>query len=146
MTEYCEEADLIKIRPTILDLGVGDWSDQIAEAGIIIDRTIEVNWYRRIASENNIDWRVTIFDRDQLINASTQLKRAACYKTLELAFLYLMKHRMNDAFQKEREVFAALYKEEIHEVLLAGLDYDWNDDGLSFDETGISQVRRLVRV
>jgi len=145
MTEYCSEADLVLIRPEILNLGVQDWSDQIAETGKILDRAVEVNWYRRAAEENALDWRTTTFDRDQLANADSQLKRVACYKTLELAFMYLMKHRANDAFEKEREMFAKLYKEELHEVMIAGLDYDWDDDGLGTDETAVPRVRRQIR-
>lgn len=145
MAEYCGEGDLIKIRPKMLELGVTDWSEQIAEAGNIIDRAIEVKWYRRIAEENNVNWRTTLFDRDMLKSASSQIKRAACYKTLELVFMYLMKHRANDAFEKEREMFAKLYKEEINEVLLAGLDYDWDDDDLDSDEISVPRVRRLMR-
>lgn len=146
MTEYCSESDLISIRPDILDLGILDWSDQITEAGRIIDRAIDVNWYRRLAEDNSVDWRETPFDRDQLSNLDTQVKRAGCYKTLELIFMYLMKHRSNDAFEKERELFAKLFKEEMDEVLSAGLDYDWDDDGLGTDETAVPRVRRQVRV
>jgi len=146
MAEYCDSDDLVLIRPNILELGVLDWSDQIVEAGKIIDRAIEVKWFRRIAEENNLDWRVTTFDRDNLSSAENQLTRLGCYKSLELIFMYLMKHRANDAFANERKLFADLYKEELHEVLLAGLDYDWEGDGLDSDEMSIPQVRRLVRV
>ena len=146
MAEYCDESDLIKIRPSILELGVDSWSDQIVEAGDIIDRAIEANWYRRIAEENSVDWRTTLFDRDQLTNASSQVRRAACYKTLELIFMYLMKHRVDDAFEKQRKLFSELYLNEMRDVLISGLDYDWDDDGLSSDEISVPQVRRLVRV
>ena len=146
MADYCSESDLVKIRPSILDLGVTDWSDVITEAGEIIDRAIEVRWYRRIAEENQVNWRTTRFDRDLLKSADTQLKRLGCYKTLEGAFMYLMKHRADDAFEKERKMFSELYKEELREVLLSGLDYDWDDDELDSDEILVPRVRRLVRV
>jgi len=145
MAEYCSESDLITIRPQILNLGVTDWTDQIEEAGNIIDRAIEVRWYRRIAEDNDVDWRETQFNRDLLKSASTQVKRLACYKTLELAFMYLMKHRADDAFEKEREMFSKLYKEELQEVLLTGLDYDWEDDDLDTEEMLVPRIRRLMR-
>jgi len=145
MTDYCSESDLIAIRPSILELGVTDWDAQITEAGNIIDRAIEVRWYRRIAEENRIDWRTTQFDRDLLKSATSQLTRLGCYKTLELCFMYLMKHRADDAFEKERDMFSKLYKEELQEVLLAGLDYDWDDDDLDSDEISVPRVRRLMR-
>jgi len=146
MANYCEESDLIAIRPKILELGVTDWDTQITEACNIMDRAIEVRWYRRIAEENSVDWRVTRFDRDLLKSSDTQLKRLACYKSLELAFMYLMKHRADDAFEKERKMFSELYKEELQEVLLSGLDYDWDDDDLDDDEILVPRVRRLMRV
>lgn len=146
MTEYCEESDLISIRPSILSLGVDDWSTQIEEAGNILDRAIEVGWYRRIAEENGLDWRTVRFDRDLLKSSDTQLKRVACYKTLELCFMFLMKHMVDDAFEKERKMFSTLYKDELQEVLLAGLDYDWDDDDLDSDEILVPRVRRLIRV
>jgi len=146
MAEYCSDSDLIKIRPRMLELGVTDWTPQIVEAGNIIDRAIEVKWYRRIAEENDVNWRTTLFDRDLLKSSDTQLTRVACYKSLELIFMYLMKHRADDAFEKEREMFSKLYKEEMREVLLAGLDYDWDDDDLDSDEIAVPRVRRLMRV
>ena len=147
MTDYCSEDDLVKIRPGIMDLGVGDWSDQIEEAGSIIDRIIEVDWYRAIAENNDVDWRTAPFDRELMLNIDTQLKRLGCYKTLELAFLFLKKHSVDDAFENERKVFRQMYVDELKQVLASGIDYDWDEDaGIDVGENIIPQVRRLVRV
>ena len=146
-TAYCSEDDLVKIRPDIMDLGVSDWSDQIEEAGSIIDRAIDVGWYRAIAENNYIDWRTTPFDRELLLNLDTQLKRLGSYKTLELAFLFLKKYSSEDAFEEERKVFRTMYQDELNEVLTSGFDYDWDeDDEIDVGENVIPQVRRLVRV
>jgi len=146
-TAYCSEDDLVKIRPDIMDLGVSDWSDQIEEAGSIIDRAIDVGWYRAIAENNYIDWRTTSFDRELLLNLDTQLKRLGSYKTLELAFLFLKKYSSEDAFEEERKVFRTMYQDELNEVLTSGFDYDWDeDDEIDVGENVIPQVRRLVRV
>lgn len=148
MAEYCTESDLVKVRPDIMDQGVDDWSDQIEEAGNIIDRAIETYWYRRIAEENDIDWRETVFDRDLLLTASTQLTRLASYKTLEHAYMYLEKNTKEpDAFERQREMFKKLYDDELDAVLDTGLDYDWDESGaIVAGENIIPQVRRLVRV
>lgn len=148
MAEYCTEDDLQKIRPNIMSLGVDDWSDQIEEAGFIVDRAIDTYWYRRVAEENDIDWRETPFDRELCLNASTELKRLACYKTLEICFLYLMKHmREADAFEREREIFKKMYNEELLVVLDTGVGYDWDeDDEIASGESLIPSVRRLTRV
>jgi len=146
-TAYCNEDDLVKIRPDIMDLGVGDWSDHIEEAGSIIDRAIDVGWYRPLAENNNIDWRSATFDRELLLNLSTQLKRLGCYKTLELIFLYLKKYAAEDAFEEERKVFRKMYIDELGSVLDSGFDYDWDEnDEIAAGENIIPQVRRLVRV
>lgn len=147
MAEYCTEDDLVLIRPDVMGLGVRDWSDQITEAGLVIDRIIEVEWYRPIAEENAIDWRVTPFDRDLLLSADDQLTRLGCYKTLELIFLYLMKHNLEDVYDKERLLFRSMYTEELEDVMKAGLDYDWDESGaITSDESIVPIVRRLVRV
>ena len=148
MAEYCAEDDLIKIRPNIMGLGVDDWSDQISKAGVIIDRAIDTFWYRRIAEENDIDWRTSVFNRDLLLSAATQLTDLGCYKTLELCYRYLMKDTKEaDAYERQSELFKKLYEEELSDVLDSGVDYDWDESGaVDEGENIIPQVRRLVRV
>ena len=146
MAEYCTNADLVKIRPDILDLGVTDWADQILEAGKVIDRAIEARWYRTVAKEYNIDPRETPFDRALLLTAEGQTTRLGSYKTLELVYLFLMKNRADDAFEKERLLFQKMYRDELEEVLISGLDYDWDeDDDIASSEKNQPQMRRLER-
>ena len=58
-----------------------------------------------------------------------------------------MKHRVEDAFEQERKLFRDMYVDELEEVLLAGLDYDWDSsDTIDSGEKSIQQVRRLMRV
>jgi len=130
-----------------MELGVADWTDQIEEAGSIIDRALDAGWYRDIAKNNDIDWRTDPFDRDLLLNLDIQLKRLGCYKTLELIFLYVKKHAVDDVYEEERKVFAKMYGDELRQVLSSGFDYDWDESGtIVAGENLIPQVRRLVRV
>jgi hypothetical protein len=147
MADYCADADLVKIRPNILLLGVGAWTDQIAEATSIINRAITSRWYKMACSNAGVDHREVPFDADLLLSAETQLTRLGCYKTLELAFLFLMKDSPEpDAFERESKLFANLYKTELAEVLAAGLDYDWDETGdLAYTEKAIPVMRRLKR-
>ena len=146
MAEYCANADLVKIRPDILSLGVTDWADQITEAGLIIDRAMESRWYRSVAKEYNIDPRATPFERDLLLTSTEQLTRLGSYKTLELAYLFLMKNRADDAFEKERDLFRKMYRDELEEVLITGVDYDWDeDDEIASSEKNQPQIRWLMR-
>lgn len=148
MAEYCTDDDLLLIRPDILSLGVLSWDDQIIEAGKILDRTLESAWYRKVAENKGIDYRVTPFDRDLLLAGDNdQLLRVGSYKSLELAYMYLMKNRPDDAFDKLRITFRTLYKDELEEILISGVNYDFNDDDeIDPSERIQPQIRRLERV
>lgn len=147
MAEYCDDDDLLAIRPDVLKLGVDSWDDQIIEAGRVIDRALDSKWYRDAAAEVGVDARKTPFDRAKLRNADTQLKRLGSYKSLELAYLHLMKNQVDDAFNNQMTIFGKLYSKELIEVLAAGLDYDFDaSGGLSYDEKHIPRTRRQMRM
>ncbi len=143
---YSEDNDLIKIRPNILDLGVSDWGFQHAEAFTIINRMLIGKWYIQAATDQGVDWRTVEFDPDK-IDAS-QLVRASCYKTLEMAYLYLMKDAPEpDGFEREMKLFQQLFNTEINQLLGLGLNYDWDDsDTIDSEEKYQRSTRRLVRV
>lgn len=150
---YSTDADLLKIRPNILSLGVDAWADQHTEADAILTRSLEL-WYKQEAAkrcvstdELDTDYTEIEFDADKLLNASTQLKRLSCYKTLELAYLYLMQdgEAVGEGYNAQRKLFADMYEREWKAVVDAGIDYDWDDDG-SIDYTeSTPYVRGLVR-
>lgn len=118
------------------------------ESEDIILRTVESRWYRNLASSYGLDWRSTPFNSDLMLNADTQLKRAAVYKSLELIYLFLMKESPEpDAFERQVKLFAGRYKDEIGDVLTAGIDYDWDeDDEIAAGENILPRIRRLHRV
>lgn len=145
-TKYCEDADLINIRPNILELGVASWDTQSIDAFDIINRTLIAKWYKNVALEHDIiDWRTTPFDPDRV--DEEQVKRMACYKTLELAYMHLMKDSSTaDGFERETDFFRDRYNEELTIILGLGVNYDWDaDDTISDDEKYEPQIRRLVR-
>lgn len=147
ITSYCEDADLLPYRPKILSLGVSDWQTQREEAFAIINRIIDARWYREIIKQNkfDIDPNQTPFSPD-LVQAD-QLKRLACFKTLELAYMLLMKDGVEaDAFERNMKTFRQLYNEELDVVLATGISYDWDASGsLTYDERYIRAPRRLKR-
>lgn len=150
MANYSTDADISAIRPDILDLGVASWEAQHTEAKALIDRVIEFRWYRNAAEEVDLDWRVTPFDPDMLKSVEVQLKRLASFKVLELSYEFLMQASAEDtAFSKLRDLYAKKYKEELADVLGAGLDYDWSevsDDLTLVEEVATPTVRRLKRM
>ncbi len=143
---YSVDADLEKIKSNILQLGVASWSDQQTEAEAIIDRTLENRWYKIVADDYNINYRETLFDKTLLLNADAQLTRLSCYKTFELAYLYLQKDTADsDGFERQRKVFAGLYEEELENVLSLGLDYDWDGSGdITYGEK-LTRTRRTLQ-
>jgi len=145
VTEYSTDDDLVKIRPNILTLGVSDWEEQHREAFSIINRVLISRWYREVAEDNDVDWRTTEFD-PELVDVD-QLLRLSCYKTLELIYMYLMKDSPEaDGFERQMELFATKYNNELSELLALGINYDWDDDdSFASDEKYQPRQRRLVR-
>ncbi len=145
-TVYSEDNDLVKIRPNIVDLGVSDWAFQHEEAFAIINRILIGKWYISAATDQGVDFRETEFDPDKV--DATQLVRASCYKTLELAYMYLMKDAPEpDGFEREMKLFSKLFDSEMRQLLGLGLNYDWSgDDVVDSDEKYQRSTRRLVRV
>ncbi|RLC88909.1 MAG: hypothetical protein DRJ03_01320 [Chloroflexi bacterium] len=146
MANYSTDPDLVKIRPNILELGVASWNTQHTEAKAQIDRILESRWYNEVAAEHSINFRSTPFDADKCDAA--QLVRVACYKTLELAYLFLMKDSPEpDGYEREMKLFGKMYKEELNLILSLGVNYDWDDsDTIEDDERLLPRYRRTQRV
>jgi len=144
---YHSQSDLDDIRPDILSYGVDDFTERMEESEAIINRTLDSRWYRNVAADAGLDWRATPFDPELVLTVS-QITRLACYKSLELIYLFLMKEALEpDAFERQMETFKKLYKDELSEVLTAGIDYDFDQSGeIEPDESSIPTVRRLKRV
>ncbi len=144
---YHDHSDLEDIRPDIHNYGVSDFTERMEEAEEIINRTLDSRWYRNVALDAGLDWRETPFNSALVLNTS-QLTRLACYKSLELIYLFLMKEAVEpDAFERQMKLFQSLYKQELSEVLQAGIDYDFDESGdISSDEKSQPSVRRLIRV
>lgn len=146
---YSSDKNIEALRPDILQLGVETWAPQHAEAEVMINRVIEFKWYRAAAADIGIDWRTTAFDPTLLNNAEVQLTRLSSYKALELAYEYLMQASAEpSAFETMRELYAKKYKEELADVLGAGLDYDWSETGVAdnAEEVAVPTIRRLKRM
>jgi hypothetical protein len=144
---YCTEQDLLEERPQIMNYGVATWDDKIVRACEILDRDLDVNWYRGAAENLGVDWRQYPFDPTLLFNSST-VQQLAVFKTLELCYRHLAKDAPpdQDAFTPQSRNYRKLYSEELKDACAAGLDYDWDGSGgLTYEETGHVAQRRLTR-
>ena len=145
VTYYSTDDDLVKIRPNILDLGVSSWEEQHLEAFAIINRALISRWYKVIAAEHGVNWWETEFEPDQI--DVSQLLRLSCYKTLELAYTFLMKDGPDpDGFERNAKTFGKKYNEELKEVLSIGVTYDWDvDSEYDTEEKYETAPRRIYR-
>lgn len=141
---YVTETELQAIRPDILSYGVTDWTDVIFRAETRIWRILEARWYRERASDFSIDPNETVFD-PEFLKDPDQVRDLITFKSLEFAYLYLMKDRGEaDAFERQHLLFQKMFKDELSNVLAAGLDYEWGT-GYAEDERMVPRKRRLTR-
>lgn len=145
MATYCTDPDLQKVRPNIVDLGVNSWATQREEAFDIINRVIKVRWWMSASRIMGIDPATTDFNPAQVKAGS--LTRLEVYKTLELAYLHLMKGgKEEDGFERQMEIFRTRYNDELLLVLDMGVEYDFDADGTIADtEKFVRAPRRLMR-
>ena len=145
MANYSNDADLLRMRPDILNLGETDWENMHTEAKAIIDRQLESRWYKEHATEQGVDWTATPFNSDYV--DTTHLNRLSCYKTLELIYQYLMTQVEGDTFEKFMLHFREQYERELQTILSLGLGYDWDASGaIESDERLQPRIRRLQRM
>lgn len=142
---YCTDEDLLKYRPNILQLGVTDWEVQREEAFAMINRVIRARWYMTAAVDKGYDPTVTLFNPDLVQEGF--LTRLEAFKTLELAYMILMKDSPEaDGFERNMETFRDRYNEELELILGTGITYDWSgDEEFSSDEVYVRVPRRLYR-
>jgi len=147
---YSTDADLLKVRSTIMSLGVDDWSDFHDTAKTKIDEDLEVKWYRQAAASAGYDWRYTPFDVTLLLNSATQLLDLSCYKTLFLIYRYLAQDTTmeQDAYGQQRNYWEAMYDQEFKRVIEKGLDYDWDESAAidTWEKSHSITGRRVKRV
>lgn len=135
MAEYCADADLRAECPDLYTGGIDDFDTQIIEAGKMLDRELESSWYRKEAEDRELDWRADRFDRADLLNVATQLKRAAVYLSIHLGAKRLTTWTPDgDKWGKMLEYYHDRYRAELEAALAFGIDYDWDDSAAIDDE------------
>ncbi len=142
---YHDEDDLIEVQPDIYNFGVDDYEPQMLESEEIVNRALDSRWYRGVARNYGVDFRETPFEPAKV--TTSQVRRLATYKSLDLIYMSLAKIKPEaDGFERLSDRFNKRYREELSDVLNAGIDYDWDaSDDISSDERAQPKVRRLVR-
>lgn len=141
---YCTDADMAAKRPNILSLGVTNWDAVRADAETYINKILLVRWYRPAAIANGLDPDTSPFDGTKV--DADQMKIPAVYKSLELAYMNLMKDKPEaDGFERNMNLFAEEFEKALDLELSLGIKYDWDNDGETSDEYYVRSPRRLYR-
>ena len=145
MATYCTDTDLLTYRSNILSHGVSDWEKQRKEAYEYINRLLVARWYNNVAPSQGVDPTVTFFD--PALVEDDFLTRLECFKTLEFAYMILMKDSSEaDGFERNMALFSQQFGAEFDAVIGLGVSYDWDNSGtIEADEQMISAPRRLSR-
>ena len=146
MAYYSTHSQLVQYAGVLRDCGIDDWDDLQAEAYRVVNRDIELGWYRRQADARDISYTETRFDPAELED-STPMVALEVFKLIELAGDYMSQHPgtadARDMWQELRDRFATRYGAELESVLALGLDYNWSDS--EDDDISPIKARRLSR-
>lgn len=146
MSYYSSHNDLRKYWAGIDQCGIDDLDDIQAEAYRLVNRDIELGWYRAQCDALDIDYTETRFAASSLED-TTPCKALECFKLLELLAAALTLHpgtaESRDTWQEMRDHYHARYDDELAKVLSLGLQYDW--DTTTTDDITPAQPRRLTR-
>ena len=145
MSTYSTDNDLLIYRSNILSLGVSEWLDQHALAFADINRLMVARWYNRAAIDQGVDPYATLFDPTKVQDG--ELKALECFKTLEYAYMQLMKDSPEaDGYERNMSLFARQFGNEFDTLMSTGVTYDWDDSGtVDDDEIKVRAPRRLYR-
>ena len=148
MTAFATNDDLVRLHPTVLDHGVVDWTDELAEAQKDVELIIKTKWFLiEFGSMRTRGQAYTpTFNPDLLV--PEQWRKAVCYRALAY---YIMPHMATfrpegDTFSTAAEFFDTRFDDEMDLQLGGGVMYDLNADGnISNNEKFPTLTTRLYR-
>jgi len=144
MANYATETNMETLCPQIMEGGIADFEDQLTEASRRVDRDL-LEWYRRESERRGVDSEDYPFDRDLVDDDDVTVLCAM--KGIELAAEVLTSHDPDgDVWSQIRDHYADEYAKELKQILLVGVEYDWDESGtVESDELPVRRRRRLKR-
>lgn len=144
------DADLLKYQPDILTYGIDEFTDEHSKAREDILRKLRNEWWGRAKTYNqfNGNSRYAELDADKL--TESQFTRCAVYRVLsEYALPQLTKWNAvgdEDKFQVMMNHYHKKFEQEFADILMDGVEYDFDDDGtVQDDERDSFDTLRLYR-
>ncbi len=146
-TPFTTDADLVKKRANILELGVSAFPDQHLETARIILRDLKL-WYETEAQRRGIDAQDTPIDQTLFLESDDEITPAATLLALSFCYDYLAKDLpiQNDGFKSQSLDYQKKFKDDWAACMLNGFSYDWDISGsIDANERAIYEPRRLER-
>jgi|TARA_R110000787_G_scaffold104917_3_gene212292 hypothetical protein len=135
---YSSDADLLKLIPDILDLGIDSFSIEHPKAQADIERDLRIKWWPKkgIAGEM-VESKLT----------ALQFTQASAYLVLWMYALPKLTNWVDgDRFGNMIDFYKARYGEEMEAVYGDGIEYDLDGDGaVAEQEREYIAVNRLDR-
>lgn len=132
------DSDLSAIQPDILSLGIQSFADEHAKAQADIERSLRRDWWPNKGISGEM--------KAELLTES-QFNKASSYLVLwKYALPQLATWTAEDRFSAMLTFYKGLYETEMSDIMLDGIEYDQDDDGvITKDEKIPVHFGRLIR-
>lgn len=142
--------DLLKYQPEILNYGIDEFTEEHAKARDDVLRKLRSEWWSKAKTYYAFPGNSKYAEMDETKLNESQFTRVAVFRVLsEYALPQLTKwnnENEEDKFQVMMKHYEKRYKTEFEEILLDGVEYDFDDDGVvQDDERGSIHADRLYR-
>jgi Zn/Cd-binding protein ZinT len=142
--------DLLKYQPEILNYGIDEFTEEHAKARADILRKLRSEWWNKAKTYNAFPGNSKYAEMDETKLTESQFNRVAVFRVLsEYVLPQLTKwnnENEEDKFQVMMKHYEKRYKTEFAEILLDGVEYDFDGDGtVQDDERGSIHSKRLTR-
>ena len=134
---YSTDADLLKLIPDILELGIENFVLEHPKAELDVNRELRIRWWPKMGIAGD------------MVNENlspSQFTALSSYLVLwRYALPQLTNWVDNDRFAKMIVFYKDRYKEELESVLNDGVDYDSDGDGIVLSAEKTAFTKRLDR-
>ena len=142
---FSTDADLVKLIPDILLLGITSFTDDHVKAQAEIERELRIKWWPKKRLSFTDSHSYLEMEADKLVDA--QFTEASAYLVLSRHALPKLSNWVdNDRFLSMIDFYHSRYTEEMEAIFGDGVQYDTDGDGTITDYEKQSQhVNRLDR-
>lgn len=129
---FATNEDLVEYYPNAMEHGVGDWTQELAQAQSDVETLIKSRWFNKEFDSSSARYRVaTGFPSyNPALLTESQWTRATCFRALACYILPKLStfRPEGDSFREQLNFFQSRFEEEFNLQLGAGVEYDINDD------------------